>query len=337
MWSTIKLLFPDVVDKVVFTELASFFIAQKQFVDAKNLLMKIINRYSDYPKAYYVYAQYFKAINKKKDEEIMLNEVISRENSIKLTYPWESHDRKLLSKAFTDLGVIYAGLELPGKSAEAIRYFKKAIEEDPENTTAYFELAQMYFYREKDYMLAQRYYEIAQARGYDNDDLRYNLGVIYYKRSNYSRAVDKWIRLSGKMPSNPHISFALACAFLHLGSYNASLGELLDLRDTYNHLIDELGEIHPWRASHRKILLQAIAVYNNLGVTYEKLFEREHKARYQKEALIALYKAGELADIIGKNWGEVQYNLNYILHPDVVRGDMAIDDSISNNYRFVSQ
>ncbi len=322
-------------DKVVHTKLAEYFIKKGKYFEAKKLLMILLGEFPDYPFLYYTYAMYYKAIKSKEDEEIMLNLAISKENTRKLIYPWDKRDRILLSNAYNELGEIYANLELPGKSAEAIRYFKRAIDENPDNKRAYFNLAQVYFYKEKDYDLAERYYKEALSRGFTNDDLIYNLGVISYYRRNFKDAVENWMKLSNKYPGNPNISFALACALLYMKRYEAALGELLNLSETYDELVKELGEIKPYSNYHRRIVLEASSVYNNLGVAYEKLYELKGNPEYQKKALISLYRAGELADIIGIQWGKIQYNLNYILHPDVIRADMAIADKISENFRFI--
>ena len=83
------------------------------------------------------------------------------------------------------------------------------------------------------------------------------------------------------------------------------------------------------------MVLGAASVYNNLGAAYQKQFERGGDPDYQKDSLVALYKAGEFADIMDTDRGIIQYNINYIIHPNVIRGDMAINDTISDNFRFV--
>jgi hypothetical protein len=115
------------------------------------------------------------------------------------------------------------------------------------------------------------------------------------------------------------------------------MGELLMLSEFYNDLIEDLGEIKPWRAYHKNILLGASSVYSNLGVAYEKMYEDTNNPEDQKNSLVNLYKAGELADIIGMEWGAIQYNINYIIHPGVIHGDMAINERISDNYKFIIQ
>jgi hypothetical protein len=99
-----------------------------------------------------------------------------------------------------------------------------------------------------------------------------------------------------------------------------------------------LGEIKPWRDYHERIVLEAVAVYNNLAVAYyrnaEEIGDESEKAEYEKNALLSLYKAGELADLMGTERGKIQYNIQKIIHPKVARGEMAINDELSSNYRF---
>ena len=329
--------YPNKYDSFVHSKLASYFVDKNEFTLAKQLLMELLAKFPNYPQIYYAYARYYEKIETKKDQEMMLKMAISKEESRKILYPWDARNRNLLSNAYNDLGKLYDNLEIPGKSAEAIRYFKKAIEENPSNKEAYFNIAQVYFYKEKDYKLAERYYLEARKKGFENKDLVYNLGILSFYKEDFSNAINYWIRLSERIPGNPNVSFALACAFLHMKKYNAALGELLNLSEIYDGFIKELGEIKPWKAYHKRILLNAAGVYNNLGVAYEKLYERTKNIDYQKKSLVSLYKAGEFADVIGIDRGTIQYNINYILHPNVIRADMAISDNVCLNYRFIHQ
>ncbi len=329
--------YPKEVDKDVFTELASFYINNEQIDPVRKILEDVLNGYPDYPKAYYAFAQYYKVIKNKRLEEEMLKHAIKFENKRKLEYPWDTRNRALLSNAYNDLGEIYAGLEIPGMSAEAINYFKQAIEENEKNKKVYFNLAQVYFYGEKNYDLARTYYEKAKLMGYENNDLNYNLGILYFYKKMFKKALSQWSKLSETMPDNPNISFAMGSSLLHLGEYSSALGEFLMLEELYDDLVASLGEIKPWRAYHKRIILEASAVNNNLGVAYQKLYETTKNPEYQKYSLVSLYKAAELADIMGIEKGEIQYNINYIVHPEVIRGDMAINNNTSDNYRFVTQ
>jgi tetratricopeptide (TPR) repeat protein len=329
--------YPRDVDKEVYTRLAGYYIDKENIDPVRSIIAPVIQNYPDYPDANYTFANYYKAIKNKRLQEELLKKTIEYERGRELVYPWETRNRDLLSNAYNDLGEIYAGLEIPGMSAESIKYFKQAIEESEQNVKAYYNLAQVYFYGEKNYDLARSFYESARRMGYKNDDLNYNLGVLYFYQKRFRRALRQWSELSYTMPDNPNISFAMGSALLHLGEYSTALGEFLILEERYDDLVNSLGEIKPWRAYHKRIVLEAARVNNNLGVAYQKLYEATKDPRYQKQGLIALYKGGELADIMGMQRGEIQYNINYIVHPEVIRGDMAVNNDISQNFRFFTQ
>jgi tetratricopeptide (TPR) repeat protein len=329
--------YPRDVDEEVYTDLAEYYLAKDNIDPVRAIIALVIGNYPEYPDAYYAFAKYYEAIKNKKMQEELLKKTIELENKRKLSYPWEKRNRTLLSYAYDDLGAIYAGLEIPGMTAESIRYFKKAIDENDQNVDAYFNLAQVYFYGEKNYELARVFYERARRMGLRNNDLEYNLGVLYYYQNRFRSALRQWFALSDAMPDNPNIGFAIGSALLHLGEYNGALGEFLILEERYDDLVESLGEIKTWRAYHKRIILEAAKVNNNLGVTYQKLYEQSKDADYQKKGLVSLYKGGELADIIGMQRGEIQYNINYIVHPEVIRGDMAVNDDISHDYRFYTQ
>jgi len=337
LYEYITNMFPQDVDAEVYTDLASYFIKHEQFEKVRDLLLRVLDRAPEYPKAHMTFANYYKAIKNRQMQEEFLKSAIIYENDRPLKYPWDKKDRALLSNAYNDLGEIYAGMETPGMAAESIRYFKKAIDQNRRNVKAYYNLAQVYFYKEKNYGLAKQYYEAAEAGGFKNYDLDYNLGLLYFYEHSFAQALDRWSELAEVFPGNPNIEFAMGCAMLHLAKYNAALGEFLLLSEVYDDLVKKLGEIKPWRAYHKRILLESAAVLNNLGVAYQKLSEKTGNEEYQKKSLLSLYKAGELADITGTERGKIQYNINYILHPDVIRSSMAIDDSLSDNYRFIVQ
>lgn len=337
LYGLVKNQYPKAMDKDVFTELARYYIDTNRVENVRDILMGVVNQFPESPKAAYTFALYYKALGNKQEEEQMLLRTITNEKNRKLEFPWDTRNRDLLSNAYNDLGELYSGKDIPGMQAEAISYFKQAIAENTNNTKAYFNLAQAYFYGEKNYDLARRYYETAQSMGYADNDLKYNLGVLYFYERSFQKALDQWSRLAETMPGNPNIGFAMGNAFLYLKKYNAAIGEFLMLSEFYDELIEGLGEIRPWRAYHRRILVETSAVYNNLGVAYQKLFEMNRNPDYQKQSLVFLYKAGELVDLVGTNRGEIQYNINYIMHPEVIRSDMAINDSINDNYRFVVQ
>ncbi|UCB44295.1 MAG: tetratricopeptide repeat protein [Spirochaetota bacterium] len=329
--------YPRVVDKKVFTELAEHYLTKEDVDSVRAIMADVIQADPDYPEAYYTFSKYYKIIKNKTLQEELLKRTIEFENARELVYPWEARNRELLSNAYNDLGEIYAGMDIPGMSAEAIKYFKQAIEEKDQNVKSYFNLAQVFFYGEKNYDMARTYYELAKRMGFENNDLMYNLGILYFYNKDFGRALRQWSELTETMLDNPNINYAIGSALLHLGEYSSALGELLVLDELYDDLVKRLGEIKPWRAYHKRIVLEASRVSNNLGVAYQKLYEITGDPEYQKKSLVSLYKGGELADIIGIQRGEIQYNINYIIHPEVIRGDMAINSDVSHDYRFFTQ
>jgi tetratricopeptide (TPR) repeat protein len=254
--SLLKSSYPRDVNKEVYTRLAAYYIDNDRIEPVRGIIAPVIQSYPDYPDAHYAFANYYKAIKNKRLQEELLKRTIEYENKRELIYPWETRNRKLLSDSYNDLGEIYAGMEIPGMSAESIRYFKKAIDENEQNVNAYFNLAQVYFYGEKNYNFARSFYENAKKMGYKSSDLKYNLGVLYYYQKRFRSALRQWSELYETMPDDPHISFAMGSALLHLGEYSSALGEFLILEERYDDLVNSLGEIKPWRAYHKRIVLE---------------------------------------------------------------------------------
>jgi hypothetical protein len=283
-------------------------------------------------------------------------------------FPWDERNNGLLSVAYNGLGEIYARGESFENVAKAIRYFRRAIDPDAgpqsekatfnaEVPEATFSLAQLYYYRVKDYQNALKLYKAYETAYKESrfrnvngspyppyvNDLYYNLGYLYYNemqnngRQVLDQALAYWSKLESLLPDNPHVQMAIGNTLLHKGAYESALGRFIYLAEVYDRLVEGLGEIKPWQDYDRRILGEAAAVYNNLGVAYQMLSEQRQIDNYQRNSLVALYKAGEYADLLGEDRGNIQYNIYYIIHPDVVRSDMKINDDLSDTYRFSVQ
>jgi tetratricopeptide (TPR) repeat protein len=335
--SLLKARFPQAVNRDVHTDLADYLIGKEELEEVWKTLTSVIRRHPDYPRAYFTLSLYYKSIDNREAEEKALEAAIERERERKLDFPWDARDRRLISDSYNNWGEIYARTRIPGQYAEAINLYKRAIEADDANAKAHFNLGQAYFYGEKDFDLARSSYERARALGLVNNDLRYNLGAIYFYAREFEPALRQWTPLSEMFTDNPNIGYALGTLFLYLKKYQSALGEFLWLTEYYERIIEGLGPIKSNDPYHREILLNCAAAYNNMGVSHQKLYETTGNREHQKDALVSLYRGGELADLTGVERGRIQYNIQYIIHPKVIRSDMAIDTGISDNYRFTFQ
>ena len=331
----LKTRFPTAVNREVHPELARHLMGRPETREVWKILTSVIKQYPDDARPYFYLARYFRIVGKKDEEESALNRAINKEkarDSGGKLLPWEAVDRRLISDSYNNIGEIYARTQIAGKYAEAVTYFRQAIQEDESNPKAYYNLAQAYFYGERNYALARRYYEQADSLQFRDNGLNYNLGLIYFFDGEFDNSLKRWFPLSQLDPENANVSFALGTLFIHMEKYQSALGELLRLADFYKRRIEEIGQIKPWHPSHKLLLQNGAAVYNNLGVSYHKLYETTKKRDYQKDALVSLYRGGELADMIGAERGKIQFNIQYILHPKVIRSDMAINDDLSDRY-----
>jgi tetratricopeptide (TPR) repeat protein len=331
----LKTRFPAAVDREVHPELARYLMGRGETREVWKILTSVIKRYPDDARPYFYLSSYFRIVDKKDEEESALNQAINKEKARdrggKLL-PWEAVDRRLISDSYNNIGEIYARTQIEGKYAEAVTYFKQAIQEDESNPKAYFNLAQAYFYGERNYALARRNYEKADSLQFRDNGLSYNLGLIYFFDGEFDNSLKRWFPLSQLDPENANVSFALGTLFIHMEKYQSALGELLRLADFYDRRIEEIGQLKPWHPRHKLLLRSGAAVYNNLGVSYQKLYETSKERNYQRDALVSLYRGGELADMIGAERGKIQFNIQYILHPKVIRSDMAINDDMSDRY-----
>ena len=166
------------------------------------------------------------------------------------------------------LGQIYYNL---GEYGNAVKNFNEALTINSVYPDANYNLANVYFYKEKDYEKAKQHYQTA----YDNlapnlrsDKLLYNLSWIYYSDGEYDRAFEGFNALFQKNPSNSVVSYALGNSLLHLdkanlanGFYRNALSQVLSKRD-------RLGRLEMRTESDFILVSYLASLYNNIGVSY---------------------------------------------------------------------
>ncbi|MEI0549681.1 tetratricopeptide repeat protein [Brachyspira intermedia] len=257
----INLLKKDYIDDEVYPKLAKYLLDKDDFYGSRILFENLLAAYPDNLESIVGYADY-EARLKHYDRAM---EIL---NTAALPLYESNPFYRGKEFVYNMLGQIYYNL---GEYGNAVKNFTEALAINAVYPDANYNLANVYFYREKDYEKAKQHYQTA----YDNlapnlrsDKLLYNLSWIYYSDGEYDRAFEGFNALFQKNPSNSVVSYALGNSLLHLdkanlanGFYRNALSQVLSKRD-------RLGRLEMRTESDFILVSYLASLYNNIGVSY---------------------------------------------------------------------
>ena len=249
------------IDDDVYPKLARYLLNNDDFYGSRTLLEKILKKYPTNIDAIVGYADY---------EARLKHYERARDILINTALPTYENNPYIRGREFVYnmLGQIYYNL---GEYGNSINNFNAALEINKTYPDANYNLANLYFYQDKDYQKAKEHYQLA----YDNlppelrgDQLLYNLSWIYYLNNEFDRAFEGFNALFQKNPNNSVVSYALGNSLLHLdranlanGFYRNALNQILARRE-------RLGRLEMRTESDFFLLSYLASLYNNIGVSY---------------------------------------------------------------------
>ena len=137
-----------------------------------------------------------------------------------------------------------------GNTEQAINFFQKAIEVNPEEPAAHYELAKLLVKKNK---LDEALYETQRAAELDPDNDWYKLLLanIYEKKGQYQESLEVWEELVQKNPDNIEYKFELAGKYIFAGEKKKAI-ELFD-------------EIEERAGINEQLSIQKQKLYQSLG------------------------------------------------------------------------
>ena len=334
------------IDDDVYPKLARYLLNNNDFYGSRTLLEKILKKYPSNLEAIIGYADYQARLKHyEKARDILVNTALPMfENN-----PY----RRGKEFVYNMLGQIYYNL---GEFGNSINNFNAALEINKTYPDANYNLANLYFYQDKDYEKAKEHYQLA----YDNlppelrgDKLLYNLSWIYYLNNEFDRAFEGFNALFQKNPSNSVVSYALGNSLLHLdranlanGFYRNALNQILSRRE-------KLGRLEMRTESDFFLLSYLASLYNNMGVSYAYNSTIENNAQNEREAFKNFVLASEYFDQIrtsnidlermekrtiileNNNIGIATYNVMAIQSKRNLKETVMIDDYIPKDIYYV--
>ena len=334
------------IDDDVYPKLARYLLNNNDFYGSRTLLEKILKKYPSNLEAIIGYADYQARLKHyEKARDILVNTALPMfENN-----PY----RRGKEFVYNMLGQIYYNL---GEFGNSINNFNAALEINKTYPDANYNLANLYFYQDKDYEKAKEHYQLA----YDNlppelrgDKLLYNLSWIYYLNNEFDRAFEGFNALFQKNPSNSVVSYALGNSLLHLdranlanGFYRNALNQILSRRE-------KLGRLEMRTESDFFLLSYLASLYNNMGVSYAYNSTIENNAQNEREAFKNFVLASEYFDQIrtsnidlermekrtiileNNNIGVATYNVMAIQSKRNLKYAVMIDDYIPKDIYYV--
>ncbi len=317
------------VDPVVYAELGGYLVDHRQLDHAKDVLLKADTADPGLAEIHYNLARYYRLVDQPDDELTALKATLLR---LRPTDPLTPKRITMEIDTHTRMGELD---DVKGQYIDGERELTTAInlvEENQKNkliTTgrifgrAYADLGDLNYFIIGDPDMARALYQKAIDNQYFDPSLDYKIGVTHYEQKDYAAALasfskteDEWgyprdidappplvssgtnpVDYSGKAPTN--LLYAIGNCFFQRGDYFAAQGYYLRLRDRLEARRQALGTLDPEAKPGQRALLETLVkVYNNLGVTMDKLAARTGDRNRKSEGLVYLTDAAQIADTL---------------------------------------
>ncbi len=300
---------PDTdVNPRIYAELAGYLISNNQLDDVKDILFAAQEVDETIPEIHYHLARYFRELEDYSEEEKALANAI---HYFEEAEPLGQERIGMFVDAYNRSGESYYRdqefLTAEQQFQKGIRLYEDALDRRllrPASTYGklYANLGDVYYYISGNLDTALDLYTEAQNNLYSTPSIRYKKGYINYTDGNYESAIMEFYQAAEGFSTNRNLLFATANTLYQQEQYFAAQGY-------YNHLLDVLERREaniPFlmideRDDHRSLVEYFMKVYNNLGVTLNRLSVRSPDQIKYSRSLAYLTRSTEYSDILTRD------------------------------------
>ena len=296
------------VNPRIYAELAGYLISNNQLADVKDILFEAQEVDETIPEIHYHLARYFRELEDYSEEDKGLAKAI---HYFEEAEPLGQERIGMLVDAYNRSGESYYRdqefLTAEQQFQKGIRLYEDALDRrllGPASTYGklYANLGDVYYYISGNLDTALDLYTEAQNNLYSTPSIRYKKGYINYTDGNYESAIMEFYQASEGFSTNRNLMFATANTLYQQEQYFAAQGY-------YNHLLDVLERREaniPFlmideRDDHRSLVEYFMKVYNNLGVTLNRLSVRSPDQKKYSRSLAYLTRSTEYSDILTRD------------------------------------
>ena len=203
-----------------------------------------------------------------------------------------------------------------GQDQKALQFFKKATENDPNNTTAWYGLGYCYAGSNR-HNNAIAAYKQAIRTDPKNEISHFHLGNYYQKLGRFDEAIEAYQKVV-------HINPDFEAAYFNLGVIYSEIGQLMEGKEAFKNVV----RINP----------EAAKAHYNIGVSYTKLGQYPQAIEAYKKVIdikpdfaYAYYNLGAIFGELGQTRDQMEaYKQAIRINPDFAPAHFAIGQAYLN-------
>jgi tetratricopeptide (TPR) repeat protein len=305
------------VDAQIFANLAGWFIDNHEYEEVADILRRAYDADNTVPAVHYQLARYYDLIGERDEERAALNRARAH---LENQSPYSRSQMEMSIDIYARMGMLNSKEGFIDQAeiafTAAVKQYEDAVarrivEPSARFGEVYKALGDLYYSSFSDYDAALIYFNKAVASSFDDDDIRYKSGYIYYNKNDYGNALDNFFKAYEFNRDNRNVLSGLATTFGLRQSYALAEG-------FYKDLIAKLEEERRAYAesaemSNSDVLALGSALmraYNNLGVVYWGLSRATGQRSYYLNLAYEAFNNSSLAwDVYVRRLGEFRPDL----------------------------
>ncbi|WP_028972753.1 periplasmic flagellar collar protein FlcA [Spirochaeta cellobiosiphila] len=289
-------------------ELGGYLIDRDEISDVESILLKSYEINPSYPETHYELARYFDQIGKEGDEKKALTSALYFfEQSMPLSQrrlPKLVDTHKRIGKLQYDEGDYLSAEQSYGAALNIYEDSKSRglMSARKEFGEIYKLMGDLNYYVSHDYQTALDYYVEGERNYYQEPEVNYRKGFVYYLQNKFKKSLDEFYDSLDSIENNENLRYAMANTLYRRKDYYAARGYYeglkKDLEAKYQSIDMLLPEDNP---DHEYLVEDLYKVYNNLGVSLVQVSRRMGDNSKKGEAQYYFTKASELIDNLSRD------------------------------------